>query len=574
MRKNCFSLAFLCMVFVMLLASCGSKDQKFPGYKKTSDGLYYRFYNQNKANALPNKTDFLKMSILCYLDDSLYYDWVETQGLIHLQLAEPRFKGDLQSAVAMMREGDSASFYIKADSIASIYYSQDPVAVGLKENDYFRYEIKMLEIKAADEFQADIDQMKSDMENESKAALAAYIADNNIDVTPTESGIYIIPISNGKGRCPEQGEKVDVNYEVCLLDGTKVGSSYDQNEKFSFVLGEGYVIPGWEEIVPMMHQGDKIKAIIPYELAYGEHNMSNVKPYSNLVYDIELLNITTKEEQARQADQQLKEQKVKSNKDFAKYVKDNGFLNHTESGLYYKFLTDNEGVTPKVGSTARVKFDAKIMGGNELGSSDKLGDYYDIVYGQGNVLKGLEEGIGLMSVGDKATFVLPYTLAYGENSYGLIPACSNLIFDVEMLDILSLEDANRSKAEKAHQEFDKYLSDNKIKAAKRESGLVYVCDKKGSGECAANGQTVTVHYTGRLTDGRVFDSSVERGEPISFVLGNGSVIKGWEEGVALMKKGEKATLIVPFDLAYGSRKTGIIPPYSNLVFDIEIIDIK
>ena len=574
MRRHCFSFALLCVAFMTLFASCGQKDQKFPGYKKTSDGLYYRFYNQNKANALPNRTNFLKMSVMCYLDDSLYYDWAETQGIIHLQLAEPRFKADLQSAVAMMREGDSASFFIKADSIASVYYSQDPVAVGLKNDDYFRYEIKMLEISTKEEFQAEIDQMKVDMQNESKEALVAYIADNNIDVTPTESGIYIIPISNGKGRRPEQGEKVDLNYEVFLLDGTKVGSSYDQNEKFSFVLGEGYAIPGWEEIVPMMHQGDKVRAIIPYEMAYAEHNMGNVKPYSNLVYDIELLNITTKEEQARQAEQQMKDLKVKSEKDFAQYLKENKITNHTESGLYYKFETDNEGPTPTEGSTARVKFNAKIMGGNELGSSDKLGEYYDVVYGQRTVLHGLEEGIGLMSVGDKAQFVLPYGLAYGENPYGLIPAYSNLIFDVELLDILSAEEANRSRMEKAHQEFDKYLKDNKIKAEKRDSGLVYVCNKKGSGACAAAGQTVTVHYTGRLMDGRVFDSSVERGEPIDFVLGEGRVIKGWDEGVALMKKGEKATLIIPFDLAYGSRQMGMIPPYSNLVFDIEIIDIK
>lgn len=574
MRRHCFSFALLCVAIVTLFASCGQKDQKFPGYKKTSDGLYYRFYNQNKANALPNKTDFLKMSIMCYLDDSLYYDWAETQGIIHLQLAEPRFKADLHSAVAMMREGDSASFFIKADSIACVYYSQDPVAVGLKDDDYFRYEIKMLEISTKEEFQAEIDQMKVDMQNESKEALAAYIADNNIDVTPTESGIYIIPISNGKGRCPEQGEKVEVNYEVYLLDGTKVGSSFDQNEKFSFVLGEGYAIPGWEEVVPMMHQGDKVRAVIPYEMAYAEHDMGNVKPYSNLVYDIELLNITTKEEQARQAEQQMKDLKAKSEKDFAQYVKENKITNHTESGLYYKFETDNEGVTPTEGSTARVKFCARIMGGNELGSSDKLGDYYDIVYGQGTVLRGLEEGIGLMSVGDKAQFVLPYGLAYGENPYGLIPAYSNLIFDVEMLDILSAEEANLSRTEKARQEFDKYLADNEIKAEKRDSGLVYVCNRKGSGACAAAGQTITVHYTGRLMDGRVFDSSVERGEPIDFVLGEGRVIKGWDEGVALMKKGEKATLVIPFDMAYGSRQMGMIPPYSNLVFDIEIIDIK
>lgn len=574
MKRKCISFALLCVAFVTLFTSCGQKDQRFPGYKKTADGLYYQFYNQNKANGLPNKSDFVKMSVLCYLRDSLFYGWEESQGIVHMQVAEPRFKGDLQSAIAMMREGDSASFYIKADSIASIYYSQDPAAVDLGADDYFRYEIKMMDIQTEEEFQAEIDALKAEMEQESKDALAAYIAENNIDVTPTASGIYVIPIENGKGRCPIKGEKVEVEYDVYLLDGTLVGSSSNQSESFSFVLGEGHAIQGWEEIVPTLHQGDKVRAIIPYDKAYGEHAVGNVKPYSNLVYDINLLSITTAEELARQAEQQLKDQKQKSEKAFVQYLRDNEIVKHTESGLYYKFEKENEGKVPVLGSTARVKFNARIMGGEELGSSDKLGDYYDIEYGKGRVLKGLEEGIGLMAVGDKAQFVLPYQLAYGENEYGTIPAYSNLIFDVELLDIIDPQVADQEHVAKAKAEFDKYLADNKIKAEKRESGLVYVCNKKGTGACPVNGQTVTVHYTGKFLDGRVFDSSVERGEPIKVVLGQGKVIQGWEEGLALMKKGEKGTLIIPFNLAYGNRQTGSISPYSNLVFDVEIIDIK
>lgn len=574
MKRKCISFALLCVAFVTVFTSCGPKDQRFAGYKKTADGLYYQFYNQNKANALPNKTDFVKMSVLCYLKDSLFYGWEESQGVVHMQVSEPRFKGDLQSAIAMMREGDSASFYIKADSIASVYYAQDPVAVGLTADDYFRYEIKMMEVQTAEEFQAEIDALKAEMQQESKEALAAYIAENNIDVTPTASGIYVIPIENGKGRCPVKGEKVEVEYDVYLLDGTLVGSSSKQEGSFSFVLGEGHAIPGWEEVVPMMHQGDKVRAIIPYEMAYNEHDMGNVKPYSNLVYDINLLGITTAEELARQAEQQLKDQKLKSEKAFVQYLKDNEIVKHTESGLYYKFEKENEGNVPVLGSTARVKFNARILGGDELGSSDKLGEYYDIEYGKGTVLRGLEEGIGLMAIGDKAQFVLPYSLAYGEIAYGTIPAYSNLIFDVELLDILAPEAADQSHVEKANAEFDNYLKDNKIKGEKQECGLVYVCNKKGSGACPVAGQTVTVHYTGKLMDGRVFDSSVERGEPISFVLGQGKVIQGWEKGIALMKKGEKSTLIIPFNLAYGNRRTGSIPPYSNLVFDVEIIDIK
>jgi len=92
---------------------------------------------------------------------------------------------------------------------------------------------------------------------------------------------------------------------------------------------------------------------------------------------------------------------------------------------------------------------------------------------------------------------------------------------------------------------------------------------------AAAGDTVTVHYTGRLINGQVFDSSVDRGDPLVFPLGQQLVISGWEEGLALMRKGEKATLIIPSDIAYGARGYSPgIPPFSTLLFDVELVDIK
>jgi len=88
------------------------------------------------------------------------------------------------------------------------------------------------------------------------------------------------------------------------------------------------------------------------------------------------------------------------------------------------------------------------------------------------------------------------------------------------------------------------------------------------------GQTVKVHYTGKLLDGTVFDSSVERGEPISIPIGVGQVIPGWDEGIAMMKKGEKGVLYIPAKLGYGAHGAGPIPPYSNLIFEVELVDIE
>ncbi len=113
------------------------------------------------------------------------------------------------------------------------------------------------------------------------------------------------------------------------------------------------------------------------------------------------------------------------------------------------------------------------------------------------------------------------------------------------------------------------------KARKTASGLYILVEKEGTGAQAVNGKTVSVHYTGTLADGKKFDSSYDRNQPISFVLGQGQVIKGWDEGIATMKVGGKAKLIIPASLGYGSAGAGgVIPPNATLIFDTELVEVK
>ena len=104
--------------------------------------------------------------------------------------------------------------------------------------------------------------------------------------------------------------------------------------------------------------------------------------------------------------------------------------------------------------------------------------------------------------------------------------------------------------------------------------LMMVPLQEGEGEGIANGQTAVVHYTGFLSDGVVFDSSLTRGIPFEFVLGSQSVIEGWEIGIRGMKVGEQRRLIVPSTMAYGDRQVGPIAPNSTLIFDVELLEIK
>jgi FKBP-type peptidyl-prolyl cis-trans isomerase len=134
-----------------------------------------------------------------------------------------------------------------------------------------------------------------------------------------------------------------------------------------------------------------------------------------------------------------------------------------------------------------------------------------------------------------------------------------------------IEKANTEKAIKAA-EAAKKLTEGATFTA---SGLAYFMIKEGEGEQATAGKTVSVHYTGKLTDGTKFDSSHDRNAPIEFPLGEGRVIPGWDEGIALLKVGGKATFIIPPNLAYGARGAGgVIPPNATLIFEVELMQVK
>jgi cyclophilin family peptidyl-prolyl cis-trans isomerase len=147
--------------------------------------------------------------------------------------------------------------------------------------------------------------------------------------------------------------------------------------------------------------------------------------------------------------------------------------------------------------------------------------------------------------------------------------------DQEMFDSL-IANVENSKKEKAKEESVDMI--NSVKkdfpdAIEADEGYYYIVSEEGEGETPKAGTNITAHYTGKFMDGRVFDSSVERGETFNFVVGGGQVIEGWDLAFLSMKKGEKRTIILPPELAYGSRGAGgVIPPNAWLVFDVELID--
>lgn len=234
----------------------------------------------------------------------------------------------------------------------------------------------------------------------------------------------------------------------------------------------------------------------------------------------------------------------------------------TASGLKYKVTEIGSGRKVEIGDKVTVHYTGKLTNGTKFDSSKDRNQPFSFKVGGGQVIRGWDEGLALLNIGDKATLTIPANLGYGSRDQGPIPANSTLIFDIEVLDA--------STPIKAVP-FDVKGKDTLSTA----SGLKYIIVKKGDGAKAENGKTVDVHYTGYLMDSRTFDSSVERGEPISFPLGQGMVIKGWEEGIALMQVGDKMRIIIPSELGYGANGAGgVIPPNATLIFDVELMNVK
>jgi FKBP-type peptidyl-prolyl cis-trans isomerase len=267
-----------------------------------------------------------------------------------------------------------------------------------------------------------------------------------------------------------------------------------------------------------------------------------------------------------------------------------------ENGLYYKYFNhDENGVKSNEGDQAVLRYifmnqknDSIIMD-SKNGSQDGSG-YVNIGIRKATFKGSLEDALLMMVKGDSASFIVSAdsfflkTMGMNELPKAFQPG-GHIKALIKMKDLLTKSQVEeKQKQAAAEQEIkmkeaeakevpmlEKYLADNNIKV-KPTKGIYFIETAKGSGGFPDSTSIVKVHYTGKLLDGTKFDSSVDRGQPVEFPLNQ--VIRGWTRGLQMMKKGSKATLILPSSLAYGPQGGGPIPPYAPLVFEVELIDFK
>lgn len=263
----------------------------------------------------------------------------------------------------------------------------------------------------------------------------------------------------------------------------------------------------------------------------------------------------------------------------------------TSSGVAYTIIASGKNETIKVGQF--VKFNLKVVKGDSVlaSSYNKSPNYIGI---DSLIIKGNQhsflEVFPLMHIGDSAVCVMLVDSLRKKSLNPLPPffkTGEKIMAYVKIINVFNNQDEVKADYDKELESqktkelvvIEKYLKEKNITAQKTNSGVFVEIQKPGNGVKVDSGKKVTVMYTGRLFNGKVFDSnrdsSFKHMEPFTFTLGTGSVIKGWDEGLKLFNEGGKGRLFIPSSLAYGARQAGPdIEPFSNLIFDIEVMAVK
>ncbi|MEO6884191.1 MAG: FKBP-type peptidyl-prolyl cis-trans isomerase [Bacteroidia bacterium] len=289
---------------IFIFASCSQSP--YPGYKKDTTGLYYKFYKQNDKGQHPKEGDIVSVKML-YKNgkDSTLFDSKrfsrDSSGAIRFPLAKSTFQGSFEDALSMMSVGDSASFKLSSDSVYLKTFKAKTLPKYAEAGTMLTFEVKLVGVMSKEEAQKEQQEAmqkrkaETDLRKGQEAGtIQKYITDNKITVAPTASGIYFIEKTKGKGPKAIAGDTVQVTYKGMLLDGTVFDTSdRGANSKpVKFPVGVNAVIKGWDEVLQMMNEGEQAEVLIPSSMAYGEMSPGGmIQPYSPLLFDISIVKI-------------------------------------------------------------------------------------------------------------------------------------------------------------------------------------------------------------------------------------------------------------------------------------------
>jgi FKBP-type peptidyl-prolyl cis-trans isomerase FkpA len=286
-----------CLLMAATLYSCNSGMKEF---KTLPSGLKYKIVDDKKGDKKATVGSFVTMHVTTKIKDSVLFDSRKMNGdkAIETPVNPPAQAGDIMEAFPELTEGDSVVFQIPIDTLAK----GQPLPPFAKSGDLLSFHVRIVSVQSKEEYEkSKAEASKKQLESDDKA-IQDYLKANNLNATKTASGLYYIITSPGSGANAAAGQEITMNYTGTLMNGQKFDSNEDPAfkhvEPFTFKLGQGQVIPGWEEGIALMNKGAKAKLIIPSTLAYGaqampgnESNPQGIPANSCLIFDVELKNL-------------------------------------------------------------------------------------------------------------------------------------------------------------------------------------------------------------------------------------------------------------------------------------------
>jgi len=355
----------------------------------------------------------------------------------------------------------------------------------------------------------------------------------------------------------QEGDKVTVHYGGFLQDGKKFDSSFDRAQPFTFTMGVGQVIPGWDQGLLGVCAGEERHLVVPAPLAYGDRGAGDViPPGATLLFDIVIVDVEradTRQEEELKRKQEEEAKRKKKEEEERKRIE----AKKREEEKERKRKAEEEERRRIEEEERRQAEEEEIRRKEEKRKQEQQRRKEQQKRREEEERKRVEEEIRRKE-----------ELVREEEA--------KLRRQEEQRE---QESQRRKEEEEEYKEGEDeyYYYEDYAPESSCEPGELKMQVTHSPGRCgkiARAGDQLTMHYTGKLSSGRKFDSSVDRNKPFQFTLGVGQVIAGWDEGLSGMCVGEKRTLVIPPDLAYGEQGVGaVIPPCSVLVFDVELLEI-
>lgn len=423
-----------------------------PGFEKTDSGIYYQIISQvDSLEGIKADSGMFYIMEMNYgtADSIIFKSENLPDGVMKMPFREKEYEGDVWEALSLFSKGDTARFIIQADSFFLKTTRAPEVPELFKENNEVHFFLNIKNVQTKEEMDAERAAFVNARRYAEPIEIAKFKADYEWAGKVLESGLNFNTIKSGKGAKVKKGMFLTFDFEIRKLDGSMIYSSIEANRPASYEYGtKKFDTEGVMEALGMMRAGDEVELINPSALAYGDagNPRANIDPFTALHYFVRLTAVKTKAENDAELEAKRKNEatileatRMQEASTLAKYIADNEItVEPTASGMYFISTLEGDGEQAVAGNKVKVHYTGTLLDGTMFDSSVDRDEPFEFVLGQGQVIKGWDEGIAMLKVGGKATLILPSSMAYGERQAGaLIKPYSPLKFDVELLEIIT-----------------------------------------------------------------------------------------------------------------------------------------